>query len=193
MPRSAHSKAQTVVITFLDDEIIEGQTTSLTFDEPSFVLLPTEEGSNNQQAVISLAAIKRATLTVGPVSGSEHTGPADLVAVRFQDGDVLKGYLQGEVEHRRHGLVVRLVTPEGDRVETIGLPYDAFKALFFLKSWDSRPPEFNSETDSYSQTRLSSPLVDLISDIGELEKLRKRGAISESEFQRKRRTILDKI
>jgi hypothetical protein len=193
MPRSAQPEPQTVVITFLDDEIIEGQAEGLTFDEPSFVLQPAGEGGNNQRAVISLAALKRATLALEPISGKERTDPDDLVAVRFLDGEVLKGYLQGEIEHRRYGLRVRLVSPERDRLQTIGLPYPAFKALFYLKSWDSRPPEFNSEEGGYSKTRLSSPLVDLISDIGELEKLRKRGAISESEFQRKRRTILDKI
>jgi hypothetical protein len=35
--------------------------------------------------------------------------------------------------------------------------------------------------------------VDLISNMGQLEKLRKRGAITEGEFQRKRRKILDNI
>jgi hypothetical protein len=35
--------------------------------------------------------------------------------------------------------------------------------------------------------------VDLVSDMGQLEKLRQRGAITESEFQRKRRKILDTI
>ena len=53
--------------------------------------------------------------------------------------------------------------------------------------------EFDGTKDRHLSKRLSSPLVDLISNMGQLEKLRKRGAISESEFQRKRRKILDNI
>ena len=92
-----------------------------------------------------------------------------------------------------HGLTLRLLSVEKDRIETLGIPYTALKALFYLKTWDTRPPEFDGKEDRHLNKRLSSPLVDLISDMGQLDKLRKRGAITESEFQRKRRKILDTI
>ena len=115
------------------------------------------------------------------------------MAIRFQDGEVLKGYLDGDLMHATYGITMRLMSVEKDRIETLGIPYTALKALFYLKSWDTRPPEFDGEEDLHLNKRLSSPLVDLISDMGQLDKLRKRGAITESEFQRKRRKILDNI
>ena len=88
---------------------------------------------------------------------------------------------------------MRLLSQERDHIETLGVPYTAVKALFYLKSWDARPVEFDGVDDLHLNKRLSSPLVDLVSDMGQLEKLRQRGAITESEFQRKRRKILDTI
>jgi hypothetical protein len=78
-------------------------------------------------------------------------------------------------------------------METLGVPYTALKALFYVRSWDSRPPEFNGESDTYIDKRLASPLVDLMSDIGQLEKMHKQGTISNSEFERRRRRILDNL
>ncbi|HYM49066.1 MAG TPA: SHOCT domain-containing protein [Candidatus Limnocylindrales bacterium] len=193
MARSQTPESHTVIIRFLDDEIIEGRLPAITFDEPNLVLQVSDGTSNNERALIPLPAIKRVTLDQATPSAAESGRDMRKVAMRFQDGEVLKGYLDGELQHAVYGMTLRLMTVERDRIETLGVPYTALKALFYLKSWDSRPPEFSGEADSYLTTRLKSPLVDLMSDIGELEKMRKRGAISESEFQRKRRKILDKI
>jgi hypothetical protein len=193
MARSRSTEPHTVIIRFLDGEIIEGRVPRLTFDEPNLVLQVSDGSSNNERAVIPLPAIKRLTLEAGAPSPEDAGREMRKVAIRFQDGEVLKGYLDGELRHALHGMTLRLMNAKRDRVETLGLPYTALKALFYVKTWDSRPPEFDGEADTYLTRRLASPLVDLISDMGELEKMRKRGAISESEFQRKRRKILDKI
>ena len=193
MDRSESPESHTVIIRFLDDEIIEGRVPRVTFDEPNLVLQVSDGSSNNERALIPLPAIKRVTLDATTPTPTEAGREMRKVAMRFQDGEVLKGYLDGELQHGVHGMTLRLMTVERDRIETLGVPYTALKALFYLKSWDSRPPEFNGDADTYLSRRLSSPLVDLMSDIGELEKLRKRGAISETEFQRKRRKILDQI
>jgi hypothetical protein len=193
MARSPALEPHTVIVRFLDDEIIEGRVVKVTFDEPNFVLQVSDGTSNNETALIPLAAVKRVTLHAAQPTAAESGREMRKIAMRFADGEVLKGYLDGELEHQSHGMTLRLLSIERDRIETLGVPYTALKALFYLKSWDSRPPEFNGEADTYLSKRLASPLVDLMSDIGELEKLRKRGAISESEFQRKRRKILDKI
>jgi hypothetical protein len=193
MARSQSPESHTVIIRFLDDEIIEGRVPKITFDEPNLVLQVADGTSNNERALIPLPAIKRVTLQAAPPTPAEAKREMRKVAMRFADGEVLKGYLDGELEHALHGMTLRLMSVERDRIETLGVPYTALKALFYLKSWDSRPPEFNGEADTYLTRRLASPLVDLMSNIGELEKLRKRGAISETEFQRKRRKILDKI
>jgi len=186
-------KATTVTIRFLDDEIMEGLVRAMSLDQPNIEMEMADRTSNNERALIPLPSIKRITLQAGAPTPAEQGRAERKVAIRFQDGEVIKGYLDGELQHASHGVTMRLMAVEKDRIETLGIPYTALKALFYLKSWDARPPEFDGEEDRHLSKRLSSPLVDLISDMGQLDKLRKRGAISESEFQRKRRKILDNI
>ncbi len=185
-------KATTVTVRFLDDEIMEGQVGTISLNQPN-IELEMPEASNNERALVPLPSIKRITLAAGAPSAEEQARAERKVAIRFQDGEVLKGYLDGELHQASHGLTLRLMSVEKDRIETLGIPYTALKALFYLKTWDTRPPEFDGKEDRHLSKRLSSPLVDLISDMGQLDKLRKRGAITESEFQRKRRKILDNI
>jgi len=185
-------KATTVTVRFLDDEIMEGQVGTISLNQPN-IELEMPEASNNERALVPLPSIKRITLAAGVPSAEEQARAERKVAIRFQDGEVLKGYLDGELRQASHGLTLRLMSVEKDRIETLGIPYTALKALFYLKTWDTRPPEFDGKEDRHLSKRLSSPLVDLISDMGQLDKLRKRGAITESEFQRKRRKILDNI
>jgi hypothetical protein len=185
-------KATTVTVRFLDDEIMEGQVGTINLNQPN-IELEMPEASNNERALVPLPSIKRITLAAGAPSVEEQARAERKVAIRFQDGEVLKGYLDGELRQASHGLTLRLMSVEKDRIETLGIPYTALKALFYLKTWDTRPPEFDGQEDRHLSKRLSSPLVDLISDMGQLDKLRKRGAITESEFQRKRRKILDNI
>lgn len=190
--RSEAGKATTITVRFLDDEIMEGRVRGLDLDQPNLELdLP--EDSNNESALVPLPSIKRITLQAGAPSLAEKEREGRKVAIRFVDGEVLKGYLDGDLQQSTYGVGMRLMSVEKDRLETIAVPYTALKALFYLKAWDTRPPEYDSIEDKHLGTRLSSPLVDLISDIGQLDKLRKRGSISESEFERKRRKILDNI
>ena len=185
-------KATTVTVRFLDDEIMEGQVGTISLNQPN-IELEMPEASNNERALVPLPSIKRITFAAGAPNTEEQARAERKVAIRFQDGEVLKGYLDGELRQASHGLTLRLMSVEKDRIETLGIPYTALKALFYLKTWDTRPPEFDGKEDRHLSKRLSSPLVDLISDMGQLDKLRKRGAITESEFQRKRRKILDNI
>ena len=193
MGSSGHGKATTVTVRFLDDEIMEGRVGAVSLDNPNIELELPDETSNNERALIPLPSIKRITLKVAKPTAAQRNRADRKVALRFQDGEVLKGYLDGELRHAGHGVLIRLLTVDRDRIETLGIPYTALKALFYLKTWDTRPPEFDGEEDLHLRKRLSSPLVDLISDMGQLDRLRKRGAISETEFQRKRRKILDNI
>ncbi|GAC1484721.1 MAG: hypothetical protein PVSMB9_10600 [Candidatus Dormibacteria bacterium] len=185
-------KDATVTIRFLDDEIMEGRAGLIDMDQPN-IDLDFPESSNNERALIPLPSIKRVTITAAAPTKAQRERGGKKVAIRFQDGEVLKGYLDGELQHARHGMMMRLLNVERDHIETLGIPYAAVKALFYLKSWDARPVEFDGVDDLHLNKRLSSPLVDLVSDMGQLEKLRQRGAITESEFQRKRRKILDTI
>ena len=185
-------KDATVTIRFLDDEIMEGRAGVVDLDQPH-IDLDFPDSSNNQRALIPLPSVKRITISAAVPTAAQRERGGKKVAIRFQDGEVLKGYLDGELRHARHGMTMRLLNVERDHIETLGVPYSAVKALFYLKSWDARPVEFDGVDDLHLNKRLSSPLVDLVSDMGQLEKLRQRGAITESEFQRKRRKILDTI
>jgi hypothetical protein len=187
------TKATTVTVRFLDDELMEGRVGTISLNQPNIELQMPDETSNNQRALIPLPSIKRITLKAGEPTAAEKARAGQKVAIRFQDGEVLKGYLDGELRQASHGLAMRLMSVEKDHIETLAIPYTALKALFYLKTWDTRPPEFDGRQDRHLNKRLSSPLVDLISDMGQLDKLRKRGAITEGEFQRKRRKILDNI
>lgn len=186
-------KATTVTVRFLDDEIMEGAVGTINLDHPNLELELQDQSSNNERALIPLPSIKRISLGEHVPGKDEQARAERKVAIRFVDGEVLKGYLDGELKHATHGVVMHLMTVEKDRIETLAIPYTALKALFYLKSWDTRPPEYDGLEDKHLGKRLSSPLVDLISDMGQLDKLRKRGTITESEFQRKRRKILDNI
>ena len=190
---SQAAKSTTVTIRFLDDEIMEGRVAQIDLQHPNLQVDLTEEASNNESALVPLPSVKRITLTTAAPSAAEKNKEGRKVAIRFVDGEVLKGYLEGELRHATHGITMRLMTVEKDRIETLAIPYTALKALFYLKTWDTRPPEYDGIEDRHLGTRLSSPLVDLVSDMGQLDKLRKKGSISESEFQRKRRKILDNI
>lgn len=193
MSRSQAGKSTTVTVRFLDDEILEGRAATIRLDRPELELDLPDDGSNNERALVPLASVKRITLDVSAPTPAEQKRDAKKVAVRFVDGEVLKGYLGEPIRHATHGLTMRLMSVDKDRIESLAIPYTAVKALFYLKAWDTRPIEYDSSRDRHLETRLSSPLMDLISDIGQLDKLRQRGTISEGEFQRKRRKILDNI
>jgi hypothetical protein len=115
------------------------------------------------------------------------------VAVRFLDGEVVKGLISENPQRGKYGVTVELVSPAGDEIELLGIPYHSLKAVFYLKSWDSRPPEYVDVTGQWSGTRMDTPLVDLLGEIGRLADLRDRGELTDADFQRRRRVILDKI
>src|SRR5437667_10788850 len=180
-------KATTVTVRFLDDEIMEGQVGTISLNQPN-IELEMPEASINERALVPLPSIKRITLAAGAPSAEEQARAERKVAIRFQDGEVLKGYLDGELRQASHGLTLRLLSVEKDRIETLGIPYTALKALFYLKTWDTRPPEFDGKEDRHLTKRLSSPIVDMISDMGQLDQPRKRRAITQSEFPTNHRT-----
>ncbi|HEY0492557.1 MAG TPA: SHOCT domain-containing protein [Candidatus Dormibacteraeota bacterium] len=192
MSTQSPRKDATITVRFLDDEIMEGHAGVVDLDQPQ-IELEFAESSNNERALIPMPSIKRITIAAGKPTQAESSRSGKKVAIRFQDGEVLKGYLDGSLEPGRHGIKLRLLSQERDHIETLGVPYTAVKALFYVKSWDARPAEFDGVGELHLNKRLASPLVDLVSDMGQLEKLRQRGAITESEFQRKRRKILDTI
>src|SRR5437773_2281881 len=101
-------KATTVTVRFLDDEIMEGQVGTISLNQPN-IELEMLEASNNERALVPLPSIKRITLAAGAPSAEEQARAERKVAIRFQDGEVLKGYLDGALRQASHGLTLRLI------------------------------------------------------------------------------------
>lgn len=193
MLSDADDALEHVLVRFADDEIIEGRTTRVDLDQPDFELAVADPGANSERALIPLPSVKSVTLgrrvldDVAPVDGMQK------VALRFRDGEVLRGLLVDGPRRQRYGVTVELLSPGGDEVELLGIPYDNLKAVFFLKSWDSRPPEYADVTQEWSGRREDTPLLDLLGEIHRWADLRDRGEISSDEFGRRRKAILERI
>jgi hypothetical protein len=184
-----------VFVRFSDDEIAEGCTSDLDLDRPEFVLRIDDPHENSREAIVPLASVKRILLERDEVT---EVVPADLlrkVALHFWDGEVVRGLLRAVPGRRRHGMTVELLNPEADRSELYALPYHAVKAVFFLRTWDTRPPQLEQKDGRRHWTlpRQDAPLIDLLGEIRGLRGLRHRGQISAVEYERRRSQVLSRI
>ena len=182
-----------VVVRFRDNEILEGQVPELDFDRADLTLNVPESSSNNRTVIVPLAAVKTMLLERTDFRPEPDATRLRKAAIRFWDGDVLKGFLDVDPERHRHAMTLQLVSPALDAVETIAIPYTAIKAIFFVKAWDGRPPVYVSETGHWSLARADTPLLDLLGEIRSLTSLRTRGEISTAEFEQRRRQVLNRI
>src|SRR3954470_2451838 len=97
-----------IVVRFFDDETVEGVARDLDFDEPDFLVEVDNSAGleNNETAWIPLSAVKWVELELDPALASET--PTRKVAIRFLDGEVLRGHLDGTLERHRYGVVLNL-------------------------------------------------------------------------------------
>jgi hypothetical protein len=182
-----------VVVRFRDNEILEGQVPELDFDRADLTLNVPESSSNNRTVIVPLAAVKTMLLERTDFRPEPDATRLRKAAIRFWDGDVLKGFLDVDPERHRHAMTLQLVSPALDAVETIAIPYTAIKAIFLVNAWDGRPPVYVRETGHWSLARADTPLLDLLGEIRSLTSLRTRGEISTTEFDQRRRQVLDRI
>jgi hypothetical protein len=183
-----------VTVRFADDEIAEGMA-DLDLDRPHFALRFDGPPQNSHEAIVPVASVKRVLIEREPVI---EAIPADVlrkVAIHFWDGEVITGLLREVPRRQRHGMVLELLSPQADRAEVFALPYHAVKAVFFLRTWDTRPPQLD-RVDGQARWRLprqEAPLIELLSEIRGLRGLRHRGQISAVEYERRRSQVLNKI
>ncbi|MDQ6848207.1 MAG: hypothetical protein M3019_11620 [Candidatus Dormibacteraeota bacterium] len=184
-----------VLVRFADDEVAEGRTPDLDLEHAEFELSFDSPRDNAHSAIVPLASVKRVLLGREEVSGSVPDDVLRKVALHFWDGEVIKGLLRRVPERHRNGMTLELLTPEADMAEVLALPYHALKAVFFLRSWDTRPPQLQTTRDHRQGTlpRQDAPLIELLSEIRGLRGLRHRGQISEVEYERRRSRVLEKI
>lgn len=181
-----------MLVRFADNELVEGMAVDLDLDRPDFELRFRDQ-TNNRVAIVPLPAVKSIRIDRRPLEEWSADWPLQKIAVHFQDGEVLKGLLGSPADRRAHGILLTLVTPARDEVETIGLPYPGVKAVYFLKSWDGRPPDARLEDAEPSWHRPETPLVNLLGEITSLDSLRRTGGIEDGDFERRRQDVLRRI
>jgi hypothetical protein len=186
-----------VVVRMRDDELIEGAAV-VDLDRPDLELQLADARSNNRTAIIPFASVKHVVLD-RHASDGEFKVAGHLYAhvqkavLRFWDGTVLKGYLRRAPRRHSHALEVELLSVGRDSIQVLAIPYNALKGVFVVKAWDSRAGEFVRETGHWRMREGDTPLVDLLGEIRNLDHLREQGSMSEEEFVKRRRFVLDRI
>lgn len=184
-----------VLVRLADDEILEGSTADLDLDRPEFELRISNARQNTRSALIPLASVKRILIRRDRLEDALAEDLVRKVAVHFWDGEVLRGLLRETPRRSTFGMTLELITPGMEVVEVYALPYHAVKAVFFLRSWDTRPPQCEQIAGSRRWTlpRQEAPLLDLLGEIRGLRGLRHRGQISGVDYERRRSQVLNRI
>jgi len=180
-----------VVVHFSDNEVLEGIAIDLDPDAPDFEVVLADPDTNSRRALIPFSAVKRVTLSRPTADPIDSLDDLPKVALRFHDGEVLHGLLERAPRRGRYGVVVRLVSPDGDAVETVGMPHDALKALFYLRTWEGGLGEGVDLTRAWDERPRETPLIELLGEIKRLSRLRDHGEISDEDFRRRRNSVLD--
>ncbi len=178
-----------VVVRFSDDEVLEGDA-ALDLDRPDFELVLADPDANGRRALIPLPSVKCVSFERRPVPAGDGVASMQKVALHFVDGEVMCGLLGDDPRRGRYGVELELVSPEGDEVELLGIPYDSLKALFYLRHWDAAEDDLVDDTE---QPVPATPLVDLLRELRVLSDSRDRGEIDDGEFQARRRQVLDRM
>ncbi|HYM66623.1 MAG TPA: hypothetical protein VEW68_04980, partial [Patescibacteria group bacterium] len=120
--------------------------------------------------------------------------PARKVAIRFLDGEVLRGHLDGNLERHRYGVVVHLHAEHEDSpIRKLGIPFSAVKALFFIREFDARGEDAGTASDAYLARSTMAPLLDVLEEMDMLTRLHRDGLLSDSEYQNKRTLVLERL
>jgi hypothetical protein len=177
-----------VVVRFFDDETLEGVARDLDFDEPDFLVEVDDAGGleNNETAWIPLTAVKWVELPRDQNLASET--PTRKVAIRFLDGEVLRGHLDGTLERHRYGVVLHLHGEQADSpIRKLGIPFSAVKALFFIRE------DAGTASEAYLARRTMAPLLDVLEEMDMLTRLHRDGLLSDDEYASKRTLVLERL
>ncbi len=185
-----------VTVKFFDDEVMEGTARDLDFDEPDFIIDVNDVAGieNNEMAWVPLSAVKWVDLPVGEIEEPET--PRRKVALRFLDGEVLRGHIDGALQRHRYGIVLHLhPETEGEQVvRKLGIPFSSIKALFYVREFDGRRPEEQGlASDAYLARRTMAPLLDVLEEMDMLDRLHSGGVLSDDEYEGKRIEVLERL
>ena len=183
-----------VNIRFFDDETMSGHARELDFDEPDFLVDVDDVAGieNNETAWIPLTAVKWVELPRDQNLASET--PTRKVAIRFLDGEVLRGHLDGTLERHRYGVVLHLHGEQADSpIRKLGIPFSAVKALFFIREFDARGEDAGTASEAYLARRTMAPLLDVLEEMDMLTRLHRDGLLSDDEYASKRTLVLERL
>lgn len=186
-----------ITVRFFDDENLRGLARALDFDEPDFLVEVDDPSGldNNEMAWVPLTAVKWVELP--PSETHQPETPARKVAIRFLDGEVLRGHVDGALERHRYGIILHLHAENleaGSQARRLGIPFSAVKALFYLREFDGRQPEdHGAAPESYLARRTMAPLLDVLEEMNMLERLHEGGVLSDAEYASKRTTVLERL
>ncbi len=186
-----------IKVRFFDDETMEGTARDLDFDEPDFLVDVDDPSglSNNEMAWVPMSAVKWIELPAG--ESREPETPTRKVAIRFLDGEVLRGHIDGALQRRRYGIVLHLHPEEGapeGKVRVLGIPFSAIKALFYVREFDGRGPDQKGQpSESFLARRTMAPLLDVLEEMDMLDRLHSGGVLSDDEYRAKRTQVLERL
>lgn len=185
-----------VKVRFFDDEIMEGAARDLDFDEPDFIVDVEDVAGieNNEMAWVPLSAVKWVEMPLGDVHEPET--PTRKVAIRFLDGEVLRGHIDGALQRHRYGVVLHLHPETGAEpgVRKLGIPFTAVKALFYVREFDGRHVEDRGlASEAYLARRTMAPLLDVLEEMDMLDRLHDGGVLSDDEYEGKRTAVLERL
>lgn len=185
-------QTQMVKVRFFDDETLEGEARDLNLDEPDFLLEIHDPSGleNSEMAWVPLSAVKNIEL---PVVSDELEPHGRKVAIRFLDGEVLRGFTGGEVKRHRFALALHFHPENGNGgPRRLAVPFTAIKALFYVREFDGRAAELAGlPSEAYLARRTMAPLLDVLEEMEALSRLHRSGLLSEAEFQSKRSQLLE--
>ena len=183
-----------VVVRFDDAETIEGYCADLDLDRSQFTLRIDRRSNNRSTAIVPLASVKRILLEHEEFDESIPDDVVRKVALHFWDGELVTGLLRELPLRRRHGMILELLSAEADRADVLALPFHALKAMFFLRTWDTRSPQLHAHAGgaNWILPRHLPRLTDLPSQIRGLRGIRQRGEVSEVVHERRRTHVLSR-
>ena len=180
-----------VRVRFFDDETLEGAAQDLDLDEPDFILeIDDPSGLENSEiAWIPLSAVKMIELE--PIE-REIEPHGRKVAIRFLDGEVLRGHTAGEIHRHRYGLALHLHPEVDGPPRRLGVPFSAIKALFYIREFDGRAEEDKGlPSEAYLARRTMAPLLDVLEEMDALSRLHRGGLLNDAEYAAKRSQLLE--
>ena len=180
-----------VKVRFFDDETLEGAAQALDLDEPDFLLEIDDPSGmeNSEMAWIPLSAVKMVEL---PIEGKVTEPHGRKVAIRFLDGEVLRGHSAGEIKRHRFGLALYLYPETSGPPKRLAVPFSAIKALFYVREFDGRIEEEQGlPGDAYLARRTMAPLLDVLEEMDALSRLHRGGLLTDAEYESKRSQLLE--